>query len=220
MSCPIQHGNAKEGNADCPVNHKVSINPDTRMPYPDTLQATGDISSEKLSTERTISKIPRADSQECWHYPSARMFYNALERKGKAVPADAVDDMLSIHNRLNEAVWGEIIQKERLLHPECTQPTLKRFMGRPDDLTLTAWWHVNVRGGERPFDRHDWTIDRCGCESRYIIDYYAGHQQAGEASFNVDIRPALDSSQSILDRFRLFYYKHFTDRIINTAEQQ
>ena len=24
-----------------------------------------------------------------------------------------------------------------------------------------------------PFDRHDWTVDRCGEEVRYIIDYYA-----------------------------------------------
>ena len=24
-----------------------------------------------------------------------------------------------------------------------------------------------------PFDRHDWTVDRCGKEVRYIIDYYS-----------------------------------------------
>lgn len=24
-----------------------------------------------------------------------------------------------------------------------------------------------------PFDRHDWYVDRCGKEVRYIIDYYA-----------------------------------------------
>jgi len=25
-----------------------------------------------------------------------------------------------------------------------------------------------------PFDRHDWVIDRCGKQVRYIIDYYDG----------------------------------------------
>ena len=23
-----------------------------------------------------------------------------------------------------------------------------------------------------PFDRHDWFVDRDGCEVRYVIDYY------------------------------------------------
>ena len=25
-----------------------------------------------------------------------------------------------------------------------------------------------------PFDRHDWVVDRCGTEVRYIIDFYTG----------------------------------------------
>ncbi len=27
---------------------------------------------------------------------------------------------------------------------------------------------------ELPFDRHDWIVERCGKEVRYIIDYYDG----------------------------------------------
>lgn len=27
---------------------------------------------------------------------------------------------------------------------------------------------------ELPFDRHDWIVDRCGREVRYVIDYYDG----------------------------------------------
>lgn len=27
-------------------------------------------------------------------------------------------------------------------------------------------------GGMLPFDRHDWYVDRCGTEVRYIIDFY------------------------------------------------
>ena len=26
---------------------------------------------------------------------------------------------------------------------------------------------------EAPFDRHDWIVDRCGREVRYVIDFYA-----------------------------------------------
>jgi hypothetical protein len=28
---------------------------------------------------------------------------------------------------------------------------------------------------DKPFDRHDWTISRCGEPRRYIIDYYGAH---------------------------------------------
>lgn len=228
--CPIERMGRREDN--CPVkvsstcssdSEKECINPATRMPYARDLEGKSSPEAEKLSAERSISSIPRADTNEeevnnnntatattgtTWQYPSARMFYNALERKGKAVPVDAIDTMLAVHNYLNEAVWRQVEEKEKFLYPKCT-PKLKRFMGRPDDLSPTAWWHVKVRGGETPFDRHDWIVDRCGCEVRYVIDYYSGHPIPGEASFNVDIRPALDSPQACLDRFRLFWRKHF-----------
>ncbi len=31
---------------------------------------------------------------------------------------------------------------------------------------------------DKPFDRHDWTISRCGEPRRYIIDYYGAHTVA------------------------------------------
>lgn len=34
--------------------------------------------------------------------------------------------------------------------------------------------------GNRPFDRHDWYIDRCGEEIRYIIDFYFDESKAGD----------------------------------------
>lgn len=34
-------------------------------------------------------------------------------------------------------------------------------------------------GGPAPFDRHDWVIDRCGKEVRYIIDFYFFDDKAG-----------------------------------------
>ena len=59
---------------------------------------------------------------------------------------------------------------------------------------------------ELPFDRHDWIIDRCGREVRYIIDYYdIGDEEAYKKGEFVllDVRPAMDSFQAVLDRARV-----------------
>jgi hypothetical protein len=44
-----------------------------------------------------------------------------------------------------------------------------------------------------PFDRHDWTIDRCGQQVEYIIDFYGGKggMKDGKVSFYLDVRPKL-----------------------------
>ena len=34
-------------------------------------------------------------------------------------------------------------------------------------------------GGQMPFDRHDWVVDRCGDEVRYVIDFYFHEDKAG-----------------------------------------
>jgi hypothetical protein len=34
-------------------------------------------------------------------------------------------------------------------------------------------------GGQLPFDRHDWYLDRCGEEVRYVIDFYFHEDKAG-----------------------------------------
>lgn len=194
-----------------------TLNPANNMPSAEYLQQinqNNDPLAETLSAAREASTIPKADitadtNDTNWQYPSPRMFYNALLRKKKSVPPEFIQDMLMVHNQLNESVWNEIVSRERILSPQCT-PKLKRFLGRPEDLSPRAWWHIKVRGGEPPFDRHDWVIDRCGREVRYVIDYYSGHHIPGEASFSVDIRPAIDSTMTALDRFKLFYHKFTT----------
>ena len=57
-----------------------------------------------------------------------------------------------------------------------------------------------------PFDRHDWIIDRCGKEVRYIIDYYdVGDKDSYKQGefVHMDIRPAFDSFEAVLDRARV-----------------
>lgn len=56
-------------------------------------------------------------------------------------------------------------------------------------------WSRNLTFLDRgllPFDRHDWTVDRCGREVRYIIDYYSTDLPDGSTMYTVDARPELN----------------------------
>jgi len=56
---------------------------------------------------------------------------------------------------------------------------------------------------EPPFDRHDWVVRRpkTGEEVRYVIDYYSAPPTPdGEPVFALDVRPALDSMESMRER--------------------
>ncbi|KAH6573749.1 hypothetical protein BASA83_001874 [Batrachochytrium salamandrivorans] len=176
------------------------LNPLNMMPSLSQDKAIGQVSA--LPTERTLSGIPRSTSGENWEYPSPQQFFNALKRKGKDAPEEEIPVMVDIHNFLNEACWQEIIKWESKYHCDCRNVKLLKFQGRPDDLSPKAWFYTTFRGVERPFDRHDWTINRCGTDVRYVIDYYSASDEGDNPVFNVDVRPALDSFGSIFDRTR------------------
>ena len=58
--------------------------------------------------------------------------------------------------------------------------------------------------GALPFDRHDWYVDRCGKQVRYVIDFYFDERRAGSPdAFVVDARPALDDFGSLRDRAKM-----------------
>lgn len=59
---------------------------------------------------------------------------------------------------------------------------------------------ANVTRSPKPFDRHDWVIERCGQPVRYILDYYEAPHVPGKANFYVDCRPAADSVQNVWAR--------------------
>ena len=66
-----------------------------------------------------------------------------------------------------------------------------------------------------PFDRHDWIVDRDGTEIRYVIDFYTGQQHkygrypAAAIAMHLDVRPALDSVQSVFARLDYIYRSQF-----------
>lgn len=162
--------------------------------------------TQRLSVDRESSSIPKGGTDETWTYPSPQQFFNALKRKGKAddVNEDEMDIVVQIHNQMNERTWREVLEWEKRFHCDCDQVKLARFEGKPDKLSPTARLHTWT-GGEPPFDRHDWTLDRCGKEVRYVIDYYyrdPASNPEGER-INIHVRPALDSFSSAYDRFRM-----------------
>ena len=62
-------------------------------------------------------------------------------------------------------------------------------------------------GGGKPFDRHDWWIERGAEEVRYVVDYYFREDKAGTPEqFELIVRPALDSATSAIDRVKMFTY--------------
>jgi cytochrome c heme-lyase len=79
---------------------------------------------------------------------------------------------------------------------------LRKFGGKAQDYSPRARIR-QLMGYELPFDRHDWIVDRCGKDVRYIIDYYDGGKIEKNGEFTLlDVRPALDSFGAFKDRMR------------------
>ncbi len=178
---------------------------------------------QALETGRVKSSIPKGggtEAGETWTYPSEQMFFNALKRKGKGEDAQEEDmpTIIAIHNNMNERTWNKVMEFEKTFHcEECPDPKLLKFLGRPDDLSMKARVKTWL-GWPMPFDRHDWTVDRCGTEVRYIIDYYHDDDQDGDVkphlrsqtdmkSITVDVRPApFDSVSNLADVVKMPLY--------------
>lgn len=65
-------------------------------------------------------------------------------------------------------------------------------------------------GYQKPFDRHDWVVDRCGTKVEYVIDFYEGKRggnvaPAGPVSFYLDVRPKLNSLEGCRMRFAKYW---------------
>lgn len=160
----------------------------------------------KLSTERQVSSILKSDftpkhqpqGSEKWVYPSEQQYFNAMKAKGFNPQEQDVSIILAIHNAVNEQGWTQVLDWEKRYGgcSDAQPPRLKRFMGRPKDMSPKArlLW---LMGYNAPFDRHDWVVERPdGTEVRYVLDFYAGQidpQNPKPVAMHLDVRPALDS---------------------------
>ncbi len=88
----------------------------------------------------------------------------------------------------------------------CGGPKLESFKGDSKKLTPKARFNLYL-GYQRPFDRHDWIVDRCGKKIEYVIDFYSGKPMKNQPdipSFYLDVRPKLNSFEGFSMRFRKF----------------
>ena len=156
------------------------------------------------------------------------MFFNALSRKGKIDNKEEethMESVVAIHNNMNEKTWAKVVEWESVSDPggqDLGGTKLLKFIGRPSNLAPKARFKAWVLGHPLPFDRHDWTVMRPdGMKVRYVIDYYHDESSAREdadsahpsmhdrnavKSVLVDVRPALDSPQSMFDRVFIMPY--------------
>jgi len=174
----------------------------------DLPNAKTDAQDPDLCKKRETSTIPKTGSGATWVYPSPQQFFHAMRRKNKDPQAELMDATVHVHNVVNEESWQKILEWEKLHERRCPNVTLTRFVGKYDDLSvkgrLSSWF--SQRG--RPFDRHDWFVDRCGEQVRYIIDYYDDQQLEDDIQVHIDARPAaFDSFRNFADTFRMPFYR-------------
>ena len=210
--CPMHQEN-QSAPSECPMNKSNDdINPANMMPPANQRPASDQ--PFPLSTERQASTIPKVDEDSTWVYPSPQMFWNAMLRKGWQWQKDDLsendmDHIIRIHNMNNEKAWQEVMKWESFHAHECDQPKLAKFGGKAQEYSprarIRSWL-----GYDLPFDRHDWIIDRCGKQVRYVIDYYdiGDEESYSKGEFiHLDCRPALDSFEAFVDRTRVAFLR-------------
>ncbi|CUM62982.1 uncharacterized protein PRCAT00000543001 [Priceomyces carsonii] len=155
-------------------------------------------SDVNLPTDRDVSSIPRTSSGSNWVYPSQKQFFEAMKRKNWDPEARDMKTIVPIHNAVNEMAWHQILRWERGNYEDamkkCGGIKLTSFKGDSKKLTPRAWFKSTLLGYDKPFDRHDWKIDRCGVEIDYVIDFYGGSDQR---PVHLDVRPKINSWEGL-----------------------
>ncbi|KAI0394978.1 cytochrome c/c1 heme-lyase [Xylariaceae sp. FL0594] len=194
---------AQKGSPNAPhlgVDREVSSIPRTVLssPTPGPAGDHGAPSSPANHEQETGADAATGN----WIYPSERMFFEAMKRKGHDPRAADMRTVVPIHNAVNERAWTEIKAWERpwIEGTSCDGPRLHSFLGLSTHMSPKARFNTFL-GYQAPFDRHDWVVDRCGKEIEYVIDFYAGRGgntgPDGKLSFYLDVRPKLNSWEGI-----------------------
>ncbi|CAI4525409.1 BDM_1a_G0033150.mRNA.1.CDS.1 [Saccharomyces cerevisiae] len=198
-----EHGNEAHPGATAPGNQlECSANPQDNDKTPEYHTKVD------LSQSREVSTIPRTNSDRNWIYPSEKQFYEAMMKKNWDPNSDDMKVVVPLHNSINERVWNYIKSWEDKQGGEaCGGIKLTNFKGDSKKLTPRAWFRSRILHLAKPFDRHDWQIDRCGKTVDYVIDFYstdlndANSQQ--QPLIYLDVRPKLNSFEG----FRLRFWK-------------
>jgi len=146
-----------------------------------------------------------------------------MARKSYNPSAPDMSSIIPIHNAVNERTWHHILRWEKGRGAEaCGGPKLVSFQGDASKISPRAWWLSTIWGYQKPFDRHDWVVERCGKRVDYIIDFYEGKlggkgkssgaekdgkkggTLGGPVSFYLDVRPKLNSLEGVKMRMQRF----------------
>lgn len=171
-----------------------------------------DSNEEDLRHPSVVPAAGRGNSDDgsSWINPSANQLLNACKRKNKPMEDKDKNAVALIHGEVIEKTWEAVLAYERLHYHQCKCPKLLSFEGLSEKPSLKAKL-LNKMGYALPWDRHDWIVDRCGTQIRYIIDYHHGFAQS--QPYIIDCRPDLKRFSNMMDRFtiqyRTFKYKHF-----------
>lgn len=205
-SCPVDHGtHGAAAAAEAGASRSTSKGcTSAELDQPHFVAK----SNGTLDVERQVSSIPRSDRNANWVYPSEQMFFDAMKRKNFDPEAKDMKSIIPIHNAVNERAWMEILKWEDGYGAEkCGGPKLSSFEGDASKLSPRARWKM-FWGYEKPFDRHDWTVDRCGVKVEYVIDFYSGKPNPlvpEMPSFFLDARPKLNSFEGVKMRAFKFF---------------
>lgn len=185
MAPPVGGSNASDGSSApyCPIEARYISDKERTNSSCSSSQTAGsnipiipESAMRHLGDKRTESSIPGKASK--WIYPSERQFYRSTLAKGHHVDSRLVPTVVQIHNAINEKAWEKLMEYEDMHLERCTRPVLAHFIGKKDELSLRARWN-NLMGYKLPYDRHDWTVDRCGKLVRYLIPCLISWSSAG-----------------------------------------
>ncbi|KAJ0179976.1 hypothetical protein K1T71_004567 [Dendrolimus kikuchii] len=141
--------------------------------------------------------------------------YNMMPPANQQIQALNRKFLIVVSCIIQPRAWQEVLKWEALHAKECGHPRLKSFGGKATQYSPRALIR-SMLGYELPFDRHDWIVDRCGKEVRYVIDYYDGGEVDNKYQFALlDVRPALDSFENAWDRMKVMYMRYRYELIGN-----
>jgi len=148
-----------------------------------------------------------SDDGSGWLNPSAGQLYRSLKRKNKPIAYSDALDVAAVHAMVTSSTWDAIMEYEELHSSSCESPKLARFHGMDGIYSVKAKLRHYLLRQPWPYDRHDWVVNRCGEEVRYIIDYYSYPCEGDEEMYTIDARPAPSNLGNIFDRVRLGFRK-------------
>jgi len=209
--CPVKRKPKTEEVSEEEVDHVVTLKTMQKMAHQMAKvekKDTDDPHDDVLGL--SIPSTGRGNSEDGseWLNPSANQLFRALARKDKAIEYDDAMPVAQVHAVVTEQTWQQILEYEALYWKKCKAPKLARFEGLDGIYSVKAKINHYILGNPWPYDRHDWWVDRCGEEIRYIIDYHAipngTFDEDGEENcdYTIDARPA-PTIKGMWDRLRM-----------------